>query len=392
MVVSAVYVMFHKELHFYLVERRVLRANNPTEEAFAWCAGQAPDTVRFLERSWATAKVPHRNLVISFLRDHASAKPAWWTEAEKLIVAGTADPDTSVRELALAALQLSADQRLFACARAQLTDPDPEVRQLGLTYLRQIDPRLAVPAVVPLLDDPDLQVAGAAELALARWTGEDFGVHLRDAIAAQNAAETNSAAAESLRQGIQRRKTWWQAHASDYPPLPPLSTTASLPSGPEPAVEDFKLRDLAGNPVRLSQMKGKTVLLNFWATWCTACLAEIPDLITLQRKLGDGVFIVGIALDGVPDEHGHSPDGESDSRSSYAAVHKKVAAAVKARGINYRVLLDPEDEVGRRFNGGELPTTVIIDSAGHLRRRFLGERSVETFEQMIANAEKTPAK
>jgi len=61
---------------------------------------------------------------------------------------------------------------------------------------------------------------------------------------------------------------------------------------------------------------------------------------------------------------------------------------VKARGINYPVLVDPEGAVGRRFNGGELPTTVIIDAQGRLRRRFIGERSLDVFEAMIAQAAK----
>jgi hypothetical protein len=57
---------------------------------------------------------------------------------------------------------------------------------------------------------------------------------------------------------------------------------------------------------------------------------------------------------------------------------------VKALGINYPVLLDPEAAVGRRFNGGQLPTTAIIDAQGRLRRRFIGERSLKVFEAMIA--------
>jgi hypothetical protein len=56
---------------------------------------------------------------------------------------------------------------------------------------------------------------------------------------------------------------------------------------------------------------------------------------------------------------------------------------VKGSGINYPVLLDPNNEVGRRFNGGELPTNVLIDSQGYVRRRFNGGRNVAAFEAMI---------
>jgi hypothetical protein len=63
-----------------------------------------------------------------------------------------------------------------------------------------------------------------------------------------------------------------------------------------------------------------------------------------------------------------------------------VARAVQARGINYPVLLDPDNEVGGRFNGGELPTTVILDASGRVRRRFIGERSLKVFKAMLAEA------
>ena len=58
------------------------------------------------------------------------------------------------------------------------------------------------------------------------------------------------------------------------------------------------------------------------------------------------------------------------------------------RGINYPVLLDEKNTVGSRFNGGELPTTVIIDAQGRIRRRFIGTRSLPVFEAMIAEASK----
>jgi thiol-disulfide isomerase/thioredoxin len=146
--------------------------------------------------------------------------------------------------------------------------------------------------------------------------------------------------------------------------------------------------------VKLSEFRGKVVVLNFWATWCTACLAEIPDLVALQRKLGDPVAVLGVALDGVPDEDGESEGDEAKSgkpNTSVKAVRAKVERAVKARGINYTVLLDPKGSVGGQYNGGELPTTVILDPEGRVRRRFVGERSLEVFEAMVAEAARTRA-
>ena len=244
--------------------------------------------------------------------------------------------------------------------------------------------------MIGLLDDPDLRVVTSAEVALMHWTGQDFGVRIHLAIPSSEAGhQLDPARVETIREGVERRKQWWQTHSNEFPPAalaPPQPGRSGLG---DPSVEDFILPDLDGKSVRLADFRGKTVLLNFWATWCTACLAEIPDLIALHKKLGDRVVILGIALDGLPDEHGHQPGedgqehhhGEAPSRK---AVFTKVARAVKARGIVYPVLLDPQATVGGRFNGGELPTTIIIDSQGHLRRRFIGERNLQVFEAMLA--------
>jgi thiol-disulfide isomerase/thioredoxin len=94
-------------------------------------------------------------------------------------------------------------------------------------------------------------------------------------------------------------------------------TVACLP------INDFTLKDLNGRTVHLEQFRGRVVLLNFWATWCTACLAEIPDLIALQNKLGKQVAILGVALDGVTDEHGDVPGEEVGKNLSSGSTRWK---------------------------------------------------------------------
>jgi thiol-disulfide isomerase/thioredoxin len=134
--------------------------------------------------------------------------------------------------------------------------------------------------------------------------------------------------------------------------------------------------------VRLSDFHGKIVVLNFWATWCPPCLTEIPDLITLQRLHPDDLVVIGVSLDGVPDDHGHG--NAADLGGSLEKVRAVVARTAEARGITYCVLLDPSNSVGSRYNGGELPTNVLIDTRGNVRRRFVGRRSLGTWEQMLA--------
>ena len=383
------WVCFRHQIQRPLSIHLLLASNAPREEAFNELATESDNPVDFLNRCWATGKIAHRELVAGFMKSCALTNPPWLANAEPLVLAGAVDADMSVRELALSTLESTRNPRLFEFAQLQLHDADPLLRRLGLDYLRKVDPKRAVPIIVPLLDDPDLRLAAGAEVVLMRRSGEDYGVRERLAIPAGEGAHSGSidpANADLIRRGIARRKDWWRQHSSEYP-----AATHVAPAQFEttrPAVPDFALNDLEGKPVRLSDFRGKVVLINFWATWCTACLAEIPDLIALQKELGDRVVILGIALDGVPDEHGHEPGSESagDSHAhapSLDATRQKVLRAVKSRGINYPVLLDGNHGIGGEFNGGELPTTVIIDAEGRLRRRFIGERNIQVFREMI---------
>jgi len=108
-----------------------------------------------------------------------------------------------------------------------------------------------------------------------------------------------------------------------------------------------------------------------------------------------------VSLDYVPDEHGHlgghetaeahdDNDSHAEEQPSLKEIRQKVARTAKAREINYTILLDEKNDAGGRFNGGELPTTVIVDAEGNVRRRFIGPRSLPVFEAMIAEAGQPP--
>jgi len=389
------WVLFHTQITSKLLLHLFLNSENPREEVFEELLAEAKDPINLLNRAWRTGKVVHRQFVAAYLKENAARNAPWFSQAEPLLATCASDADASVRELGLAALAASNNTRLFEAARYQLGDLDPLVRQIGFGYLRKSDPQQAVPILIPFLDDPDLRIVTEAEVGLARWSGEDFGIRTRMAIpeaSAARAGEIDPSVVEAIHRGVEKRKEWWKTHKDEYAshsdskPLFTFSTESD-----RPPVTNFKLADLHGKPVHLSDFRGKVVLVNFWATWCTACLAEIPDLIALQNKNNDEVAILGIALDGVPDEHGDSPDEEGhakphSNRSSSKATHAKVERAVKSRQINYPVLLDSRNSVGGQYNGGELPTTIIIDKKGRLRRRFIGERSLAVFEAMIAEA------
>lgn len=143
---------------------------------------------------------------------------------------------------------------------------------------------------------------------------------------------------------------------------PQVQPVAALPKlGTAP---DWKLVDLNGAAVSSDQFKGKVVVIDFWATWCPPCRAEIPGYIDLARKYGkDGVVIVGISLDqGGP------------------GVVKEFATKM---GINYPIVMG-DDRVVAAFGGVEgIPTTFLIDRTGQIRDRKVGAVETAEYEQRL---------
>ena len=120
---------------------------------------------------------------------------------------------------------------------------------------------------------------------------------------------------------------------------------------PDPA-PDFKLKDLDGKDLSLASLNGKVVLLNFWATWCGPCRAEIPSLIQLQKRYQDRMQIIGLVVD------------EDDQ----AAIRK----FVESQGINYPVALAPDD-VRIAYGGvSALPTVFLLNTSGRVVQKHVG--------------------
>ena len=125
----------------------------------------------------------------------------------------------------------------------------------------------------------------------------------------------------------------------------------------------WQLKALDGQLVKSSDFAGKVVILDFWATWCAPCKAEIPGFIELQREFGDrGLVVVGVSVD----------DQGSQAVEDFAA----------RMGINYPIVLG---DVGlmKDFGGTAIPTTVVLDRSGTIVARHIGFTSKETFENDI---------
>jgi thiol-disulfide isomerase/thioredoxin len=395
-VVALLLVAFWRPIQEEVMVQLFLRTETPSEALFAELT-ERRNSAPILKRVWSSGKIAHRQKVAKLLKAQAFAKPDWFEQMEPILIEAAEDPDASVRELALAALFTAKNPELPRLAARQVSDPDPQLRLLGLQYLRNSG-AAAVPLAMQLLDDPDLRVVTSADAALRKWTGNDFGLRIAQSIPKRTSAGEEELDPENrklITEGVEKWKIWWAEHAGEHEPGVTFAKYSQTPK--RLPVSDFVLEDLNGNRVRLSQYRGKTVWLNFWTTWCTACLVEIPDLIQLQEKHSEELVILGISLDGLPDshghEHGHHHDHDHDHGhehpqpdqrlSEMEKIRKKVNRMAGKLDINYPVLLDPSGKVGARFNGGELPTNVLIDADGFARRRFIGSRSLPVLEAMI---------
>ena len=127
---------------------------------------------------------------------------------------------------------------------------------------------------------------------------------------------------------------------------------------------DFTLADASGQSVQLSSFRGKVVLLNFWATWCNPCRAEIPWFVEFQRTYRDrGLTVLGVSLD---------EDG-----------WKSVRPYIARNEINYRVMVG-SDDLARLYGGLDaLPTTLIIDKSGRIAATHVGLVSKAGYEAGI---------
>ncbi len=397
--------LFRAPLQRQIRESATLANDAPTPEVVSDMIEQAADPRAALLTAWNSGKIVHREVAIrSFSRVQPAEQPLS-LELDSLLLSAALDPDMNVRESALGILRERNHPALAALAAEQLRDLDQQVRVLGLNQLKFVSPAIGVPTVIPLLDDPDPFIVTMSLKLLENWSGQKFGVKLSETGSFENEKtglkEYREGSHEKAKAGAERAKAWWAEHQSEFPSVR-LEVPAAAYSARQPVpAGDFQLRTLDGKKISLTDLRGKVVLVNFWTTWCSACVSEMPELIALQKKHGDNLVIIGVSLDYVPDSHGHigghaaveeqkNGDGEQDDHEATVAalkrVRDKVARTVKARGINYPILLDEKNEVGGRFNGGELPTTVIVDAHGQVRRRFIGARSLPVFEAMIAEA------
>ncbi len=128
---------------------------------------------------------------------------------------------------------------------------------------------------------------------------------------------------------------------------------------------DFTLSDLAGNPVTLSSLKGSVVVINFWATWCPPCKAEIPDFIEVYDSYsGSDVEFLGISSE------------DKDVVINFAEDY----------GINYPVLIDETGNVFETYRVEAIPQTFIVNTQGEVVFKQVGMMSKSQLASAIESA------
>ena len=122
---------------------------------------------------------------------------------------------------------------------------------------------------------------------------------------------------------------------------------------------DFELKTLAGDTVKLSDLKGKKVMLNFWATWCPPCKAEMPAMEEFHKEVGEDIVILAVNID----------------------PHLDVKAFVDENKITFPIPLDEEDTVNETYQVLSIPTTYFIDTKGNIGNKYIGAMNLDAMKQ-----------
>ena len=210
---------------------------------------------------------------------------------------------------------------------------------------------LLLPAYVhaaPTASDCDFNNSGKVDFADFIAFSQGYGT-------TQNQYDLNGDGAVNFRDFVIFAQFYGQTVTTTTPP-----PTTNAPVGIEVGMQapDFTLRTSTGEEFNLREQRGKPVFLNFWATWCGPCIAEMPDMQKLQNTMGDSIQIVGIDL--------------RESRST-------VLRFVIRYGYTWTFILDSTGGVSNTYGVSGIPTSYFLNARGEIVRKFVGSRNYETF-------------
>ncbi|ANB57917.1 thioredoxin family protein [Anoxybacillus sp. B7M1] len=128
---------------------------------------------------------------------------------------------------------------------------------------------------------------------------------------------------------------------------------------------DFALKTPEGQQIRLSDLRGKPVIINFWATWCPPCQKEMPDIEKFYKQYKDDVELLSVHLT------------SQDRRENLSPFMKKY-------GLTFPIVMDEKGEVLKLYNIQTIPTTYIIDGQGVIRKKVIGPMTYKQMQDIIS--------
>lgn len=146
--------------------------------------------------------------------------------------------------------------------------------------------------------------------------------------------------------------------------------TDSLKTGIEEGniAPDFQLTTIDGKSMKLSEQRGKKVFLNFWATWCPPCRAEMPDMENFYKDQKNNSFVI-LAVNYTTQEKNKDD------------VHQ----FVEDFGLTFPILLDHDGSISSHYQIFTIPTTFVIDSNGVIQKKFVGPLNKEMMEKLVSS-------
>ncbi|XWN51429.1 TlpA family protein disulfide reductase [Anoxybacillus flavithermus] len=128
---------------------------------------------------------------------------------------------------------------------------------------------------------------------------------------------------------------------------------------------DFELMTLKGKKMKLSQFRGKKVILNFWASWCPPCRAEMPEMQRFYEQYGQHVAIVAVNL------------------TNKEKNHQAVETFINEKGVSFDIMLDEQGTVSKTYEVITIPTSYIIDEQGVIRSKHVGPLSYDMMKRTV---------
>ena len=145
-----------------------------------------------------------------------------------------------------------------------------------------------------------------------------------------------------------------------------MASSPPLVGGPAPA---FELKTVQGPAIKLADLKGKFVVLNFWATWCVSCIREMPEFQKIHQSSSEkNIKVIAV---------------------NFAESKKKVKKYLEGRQLSFPVLLDGYGDVSGKYEVRNLPVTYLISPDGIIQEEIIGSVTQDIIENKIAQYKKS---